>query len=182
MVAYAYAAMYRHEVKRLVLMDAFLPGVKGWEPIYDDPNEWHFRFFGKTPVALVTGRERLYFEHFWNDFAADATRSIPPQSRAAYTAAYARPGRMAAGFAYFASWPQTAQQFAHLASTTLAMPVLTIGGDKSLGSALGAQCKLVASHCTTVVLKETGHWLIEERPSETMSALASFLSEPLNTH
>src|ERR1700729_1893101 len=38
MVAYAYAAMYPTEVKKLVLMDAFLPGVPGWEPIYDNPN------------------------------------------------------------------------------------------------------------------------------------------------
>ena len=34
---------------------------------------WHFHFYGKTPLALVHGRERIYFEHFWNDFAA-----IPP--------------------------------------------------------------------------------------------------------
>ncbi|MGA8796345.1 MAG: hypothetical protein WB526_04660 [Candidatus Cybelea sp.] len=37
-VAYVYAAMYPREVGRLALMDAFLPGVAGWEPIYNDPN------------------------------------------------------------------------------------------------------------------------------------------------
>jgi pimeloyl-ACP methyl ester carboxylesterase len=100
MVVYAYAATYRNEVTRLALMDAFLPGVSGWEPIYNDPNSWHFRFYGSTPAALVKGRERLYFEHFWNDFAADANRSIPEANRVAYAAAYARPGRMAAGFPY----------------------------------------------------------------------------------
>ena len=71
MVAYAYAAQFPDEVDRLVLMDAFLPGVEGWEAIYNDPAIWHFRFNGSTPEALVRGRERTYFEHFWNNFAAD---------------------------------------------------------------------------------------------------------------
>jgi pimeloyl-ACP methyl ester carboxylesterase len=66
MVAYAYAALYPQEVDRLALMDAFLPGVRGWEPIYNDPHIWHFRFYGPTPIALVKGRERLYFDYFWN--------------------------------------------------------------------------------------------------------------------
>ncbi len=63
-------------------MDAFLPGVAGWEPIYNDPGIWHFRFYGPTPVALVAGRERIYFDYFWNDFAADAHHSIPAADRA----------------------------------------------------------------------------------------------------
>lgn len=69
MVAYAYAATYPHEVQRLALMDAFLPGVTGWRAIYDSPNLWHFRFHGSTPLALVSGRERTYFDYYWNDFA-----------------------------------------------------------------------------------------------------------------
>src|SRR5271165_6483515 len=71
MVAYAYAAMYPQEVSKLALMDAFLPGVSGWEAIYNDPNLWHFRFHGSTPLALVQDRERIYFDYYWNAFAAD---------------------------------------------------------------------------------------------------------------
>ena len=175
MVAYAYAAMYPQEVEKLALMDAFLPGVGGWEAVYNNPGIWHFRFYGATPEALVKGRERIYFEHFWNNFAADKTRSIPETDRRAYTQAYAHPGRMAAGFAYFASFPKTAVDFADLAKIKLAMPVLSIGGDKSLGEALGAQAKLVATDATVVILKDTGHWILEERPEETISALSRFL-------
>jgi pimeloyl-ACP methyl ester carboxylesterase len=64
MVAYAYAAMYPTEVDQLTLMDAFLPGVEGWQAIYDNPGIWRFRFYGKTPELLVKGRERTFFEHF----------------------------------------------------------------------------------------------------------------------
>src|SRR5437016_8967902 len=124
MVAYAYAAQFPQEVEKLVLMDAFLPGVPGWEDVYNNPASWHFRFNGPTPEALVSGRERTYFEHFWNDFAADETRSIPDSARQAYTAAYARPGRMRAGWAYFVSFQQAAKDFAQFAQTKLTMPVL----------------------------------------------------------
>jgi pimeloyl-ACP methyl ester carboxylesterase len=175
MVAYAYAAQFPTEVTKLVLMDAFLPGVGGWEPIYNNPGIWHFRFNGPTPEALVRGRERTYFEYFWNDFAADKTHSIPEVDRKAYTEAYSRPGRMHAGWAYFVSFQQAAKDFAQLSQSKLTMPVLTIGGEKSLGEALGQQTKLVATNVTVLVLKNTGHWVMEEQPKQTTDALEKFL-------
>ena len=175
MVAYAYAAQFPSETEKLAVMDAFLPGVPGWEPIYNAPNIWHFRFNGEYPEKLVKGRERTYFEYFWNVLAADKTHSIPEADRKAYTAAYSRPARMHAGWAYFVSWPQLAKDFAQLSQTKLTMPVLSIGGEKSLGNELGAQMKLVATDVTVVVLKDTGHWISEERPKETTDALVKFL-------
>jgi pimeloyl-ACP methyl ester carboxylesterase len=175
MVAYAYAAQFPAEVTKLVLMDAFLPGVPGWEPIYNNPNIWHFRFNGPTPEALVQGRERIYFAYFWNDLAADKTHSIPEADREAYIAAYSRAGRMHAGWEYFVSFQQAAKDFAQLSQTKLTIPVLTIGGDKSLGEALGQQARLVATDVTVVVLQNSGHWVMEERPKETAEALKKFL-------
>jgi pimeloyl-ACP methyl ester carboxylesterase len=177
MVAYAYAAQFPAETEKLVLMDAFLPGIPGWEAIYNNPGIWHFRFNGPTPEKLVQGRERTYFEHFWNDFAADKTRSIPEADRKAYTAAYSRPGRMRAGWAYFFSFQKAARDFAVLARTKLPMPVLAIGGEKANGEALGEQAQVVASEVTVVVLKDTGHWVMEENPKETTDALVRFLGQ-----
>jgi pimeloyl-ACP methyl ester carboxylesterase len=175
MVAYAYAASFPAEVEKLALMDAFLPGVAGWEKIYNHPAIWHFRFHGPTPEALVHGRERTYFEHYWNDFAGDRNRSISEADRVAYAAAYARPGRMRAGWAYFASFPRTAQDFQELARTRLRIPVLSIGGEKANGAALAEQARLIGSDVATVVLEGSGHWIMEERPKETMDALLAFL-------
>ena len=175
MVAYAYAAQFPSEVEKLVVMDAFLPGVAGWEDVYNNPGIWHFRFNGPTPEALVQGRERIYYEHFWNDFAADKTHSIPEADRVAYAAAYARPGRMRAGWAYFVSFSQAAKDFAVLSQTKLTMPVLAIGGEKANGTLLGQQMKLVATNATMLVLKNTGHWVLEEQPKETTAALLNFL-------
>ena len=175
MVAYAYAAQFPAEVSKLVLMDAFLPGVPGWEAVYNNPHIWHFRINGPTPEALVQGRERTYFDYFWNDFATDKNRSIPEAARQAYAAAYARPGRMHAGWAYFVSFLQAAKDFEQLSQTKLTMPVLSIGGEKANGVALGQQVKLVATDATVIVLKNTGHWLMEENPKETAEALEKFL-------
>jgi pimeloyl-ACP methyl ester carboxylesterase/uncharacterized RmlC-like cupin family protein len=179
MVAYAYAAQFPAETDKLVLMDAFLPGVDGWEAIYNNPTIWHFRFSGPTPEALVRGRERIYFEHFWNDFASDRTQSVPEADRVAYTTAYARPGRMRAAWAYFVSFPQAAKDFAQFAQVKLTMPVLAMGGEKANGDALGRQVKLVATNVETLVLPNTGHWVMEERPRETTDALMRFLGASL---
>ncbi len=175
MVAYAYAAQFPSEVEKLVVLDAFLPGVPGWEDVYDNPNMWHFRFHGPTPEVLVRGREKTYFAYFWNDLAADKKRSVPAADRSAYVAAYSRAGRMSAAWAYFAAWPQTANDFAKLEQSKLTMPVLSIAGEKSGGDVLGTQMKLVASNVTVILWKDTGHWVMEERPNETMQAILSFL-------
>ncbi len=175
MIAYAYAAQFPVETEKLVVMDAFLPGVPGWEDVYNNPGIWHFRFNGPTPEALVRGRERIYFEHFWNNFAADKNHSLPEADRVAYAAAYARPGRMHAGWEYFVSFQQAAKDFAALSKTKLTMPVLAIGGEKANGTVLGEQMKIVATNATMVVLKDCGHWVMEEKPKETTDALVKFL-------
>jgi pimeloyl-ACP methyl ester carboxylesterase len=175
MVAYAYAAQFPADVEKLALVDAFLPGVPGWEIAYNDPGLWHFRFNGPTPAALVRGRERIYLDYYWNEFAADPARSIPEADRESYAAAYARPGRMEASWAYFASWPELARDFARLSQTRLEMPVLSLGGERSMGALLASQTKLVAANVTVVILPGAGHWVMEERPRETSEALARFL-------
>ena len=175
MVAYAYAAQFPTEVEKLVVMDAFLPGVAGWELAYNNDNLWHFRFHGPTPEALVKRRDKLYFTYFWNDLAADKRRLLKPADRNAYVAAYSRPGRMRAGWAYFAAWPDTAKDFAQMAKTKLTMPVLSIAGEKASAAILVPQMKFVATSVVSVDLKDTGHWLMEERPEETMEALIAFL-------
>src|SRR5260370_15075644 len=142
MVADAYAALFPAEVEQLVVMDVFLPGVGDWGTVYNNPNIWHFRFNGPTPEALVQGRERAYFEYFWNDLAADKTHSIPEADRKAYAAAYSRPGRMHTGWASFVSFQQAAKDFAPLSQIKLTFPVLTIGGVNSLAEAFDQPIKL----------------------------------------
>jgi pimeloyl-ACP methyl ester carboxylesterase len=62
-----------------------------------------------------------------------------------------------------------------MAKAKLTMPVLSIAGEKVSAAILGPQMKLVAASVASVDLNDTGHWLMEERPEETMEALIAFL-------
>jgi pimeloyl-ACP methyl ester carboxylesterase len=178
MVAYAYAAQFPSEVDRIALMDAFLPGVGNWRDVWLMRDLWHFHFYGKTPLALVHGRERIYFEHFWNDFAADPKHSVPERDRRIYAKAYARPGGMRAGFEYFRAFEQDAKDFARLALTPLpsSMPMLVLTGEKASGEFLIQQGRLVASNVEGVVVRGSGHWLMEEAPDQVIHKLVEFLN------
>jgi len=176
MVAYAYAAQYPAEVDRIVLMDAFLPGVGAWRDVWLMRDLWHFHFYGKTPLALVHGRERIYFEHFWNDFAADPALSVPERDRRFYAKAYARPGGMRAGFEYFRAFEKDAEDFAAFAKEPLRMPMLVLTGEKASGEFLIQQGRLVEKNVKGVVIRKSGHWLMEEAPDQVIPALIEFLN------
>jgi pimeloyl-ACP methyl ester carboxylesterase len=176
MVAYAYAAQYSSEVDRIALMDAFLPGVGDWRNVWLMRDLWHFHFYGKTPLALVHDRERIYFEHFWNDFAANPKHSVPERDRRVYTKAYARPGGMRAGFEYFRAFEKDAQDFARFAQTPLLMPMLVLTGEKASGEFLIQQGRLVAKNVQGVVVRKSGHWLMEEAPDQVIPKLVEFLN------
>jgi pimeloyl-ACP methyl ester carboxylesterase len=177
MVAYAYAAQYPDEVESIVLMDAFLPGVGDWTKVWLLRDLWHFHFYGETPLKLVDGRERTYFEHFWNDFAADRTHSIPEADRRFYAAEYAKPGGMRAGFEYFKNFEQDAKDFAGFAQTRLQMPMLVLSGEKAGGQFLIDQGRMVDANVEGVIIKGSGHWLMEEAPEQTIPALVAFLNK-----
>jgi len=176
MVADAYAAQYPDSVKRIALMDAFLPGVGDWTKVWLLRDLWHFHFYGKTPLALVEGRERIYFEHFWNDFAADPAHSVSEADRQFYAAAYGQPGAMRAGFEVFRAFEQDARDFAAFSTTKLKMPMLVLTGEKASGEFLIAQGRLVAENVEGIVIKGSGHWLMDEAPAQVIPKLVSFFS------
>lgn len=178
MVAYAHAARYPQSTERVVLMDAFLPGIGAWQDVWLLRDLWHFHFHGEVPLALVSGRERTYFEHFWNDFAADRTRSLAEVDRAFYARCYAQPGGMRAGFEYFRAFAQDARDFTALAERPLEMPVLVLTGEKASGSFLIEQAKLVATNVRGEVVPGVGHWLMEEARDTVVPRLVEFVRGP----
>jgi pimeloyl-ACP methyl ester carboxylesterase len=175
MVAYAYAAQYPDDTARVVLMDAFLPGIGNWKDMWLMRDLWHFHFYGEVPQALVAGRERTYLEHFWNDFAADRHHSVPEADRQRYAADYARPGAMRAGMEYFRNFERDAADFTRMAQTRLTMPVRVIAGEKSGGSFLIDQVRLVAQDVDGTVIEGSGHWLMEEAPEKVIPVLQQYV-------
>ena len=175
MVAYAYAAQFRDTTERVVLMDAFLPGIGNWKDVWLLRDLWHFHFYGEVPLALVKGRERTYLEHFWNDFAADRKRSVPEADRRLYARSYAQPGAMRAGFEYFRAFERDTADFARMGTTPLSMPMLVLSGEKSGGTFLIEQARLVASDVRGQVVAGAGHWLMEEAPKTVIPAITDFV-------
>ena len=174
MVAYAYAARYRDKTEKLVMMDAPVPGVPPWDEIVRDPRLWHFDFGGPDMERLVKGRERIYLDRFWNEFAGTPSR-IGEATRRHYAALYARPGAMRAAFAQFRSIRKDAEDNKKAVTTKLSMPVLAVGGEKSFGAMEAVVMRNAATDVTEVVIGDAGHWLMEEQPAATMKAVRQFL-------
>jgi pimeloyl-ACP methyl ester carboxylesterase len=176
MVAYAYAAQFPSEVKRLGLLDApFLPGVGEWTRIWLDRSQWHFQFYGKAPQALVQGRERIYLEHFWNDFAADPAKSIAEADRKIYAAEYARPNHVRAGMEWFRALDQDGKEFHEYAAKPVMVPMLVLTGEKGAGDFLIKQVQLIATDVQSATVPGAGHWLMEEAPGFVIPKLVEFL-------
>lgn len=178
MVAYAFAAQFPEAAERVVLMDAFLPGIGTWKDVWLLGDMWHFHFYGEVPLALVKGRERIYLEHFWNDFAADRDHSVSEQDRRIYATAYAQPNAMRAAFEYFHNFERDARDFAELSTRPLTMPVLVLAGEKSGGEFLASQVRQVATTVRSQIIAGSGHWLMDEAPGQVVPALTAFLDAP----
>ena len=175
MVAYAYAARYPQRTERLVVMDAPVPGITPWNEIVRSPMLWHFDFGGPDMERLVAGRERIYLDRFWNEFAGDP-RKVDEATRQHYANLYARPGAMHAAFAQFRSIRQDAVDNEASNKTRLTMPVLAVGGEKSFGANEAIVMRKAADNVTEVVVPGAGHWLMEEAPAPTIQAIRQFIS------
>jgi pimeloyl-ACP methyl ester carboxylesterase len=177
MVGYAFAAQYRNRVSRFVIIDAPLPGVGPWEEILKNPLLWHFRFGGPDMERLVSGRERIYLDRFWNEFSAKPKR-FSEAARRHYAKLYARPGAMHAGFAQFAAFDQDAgDNKVFLAAGKLSVPVLALGGEKSFGTTMAAVMRFAASDVEEGVVPDSGHWIMEENPKATVALVRAFLDK-----
>jgi pimeloyl-ACP methyl ester carboxylesterase len=176
MVAFAYASRYPQQTDRLVVMDAPVPGIPPWNDIVRSPMLWHFDFGGPDAERLVAGRERIYLDRFWNEFAGDRTK-VDEATRQHYSKLYARPGAMHAAFAQFRSIRQDAVDNEASMKTRLTMPVLAVGGEKSFGNNEAIVMRNTADNVTEVVIPGAGHWLMEEAPRQTIQTIRDFIAQ-----
>ncbi|WP_429513067.1 alpha/beta fold hydrolase [Pseudomonas sp. BT76 TE3572] len=176
MVAFAYASRYPQLTDRLVVMDAPVPGIPPWNDIVRSPMLWHFDFGGADAERLVAGRERIYLDRFWNEFAGDPTK-VDEATRQHYAKLYARPGAMHAAFAQFRSIRQDAVDNEASMATRLTMPVLAVGGEKSFAENEAIVMRNAADSVTQVVIPGAGHWLMEEAPTQTIRAIRDFIAQ-----
>ncbi|WP_371134738.1 alpha/beta fold hydrolase [Pseudomonas sp. Q11] len=182
-IAYAYGALYPAETGHIVLMDGFIPGVPGWEVAYNgDPaagiaSKWHFRFFGKVALSLIQGQEKTYLDMFFDDFVLARNAKVSNEVRQALVQDYSRPGRMEAAFKLYSTWVEhDANDNLEFSKNKLTAPLLTIGGDHSRGKTLAEQALYIATQPHSLILVDTGHWVLEEQTQATHEAILAFLT------
>ena len=180
MVGYAYACAYPDQVKRLVLMEAALPGL-GLEAMYDAakyPRMYHLPLFeapNGLAEALIAGRERMFVDHFMRQQAYNQD-GLEPETLDEYARCLAAPGALSGGIGYFRAHGVDAEHNRENARTRLRMPVMTMGGTASFGAGLKDQVEPLVEHLRHVMVDECGHYLAEEQPERVTDELLRFFA------
>lgn len=177
MVAYAYAASFRDETERLVVLDAFLPGTEVGDEIARNPRLWHLSFHAlrDVPEFLTAGREREYLGYFLRNYSVNMD-AFPPAEIDEYAKLFATPGAMRAGFELYRALPQDAEDNRLFKQEKLAMPVLAIGGGGSTaGPLIERTMREVATDLRCAAVPGSGHFIPEEAPEALLALLDDFL-------
>ena len=179
-VAYAYAAQWPSGVACLVMIEMLLPGF-GLEALWAirKPGEFaHMPFFmtPDLPEWLIAGREAAFFDWFIRNMVADQA-AFGSDDIAAYAQAYARPGALRAGFDGYRAFWQDAEDNKRFAETKLKMPVLAIGAELSVGTALAQSLQPLAENLRGLVFEGCGHFVPDEQPERLARELETFLGE-----
>lgn len=176
MVAYAYAAQFGNEVKKIALMDALIPGVDPvWSNEYD--RHWWFGFFAR-PIAgdLVAGQAGEFLQDFW-PIVGHKKNPFTKQETDEFIRAYSAPGATTGSFHWFGAFPQDAEDNREFIKTKLTMPMLAMSGEFSAASYFTDHCKLVANNVSEVIIKGAGHWLVQENTPEVLKGLEDFFEK-----
>ena len=173
MVAYAYAAQYPNEVKKLALMDALLPGI---EPVWSQvsASAWWFGFFGWSASGdIVAGKEKEFLTNFW-PVVAFAKDSFTKEETAEFIRAYSVKGATTGSFHWFGAFKQDGKDNVELMKQKLNMPVLTMGGQYFAAAFLKDHTKLVANDVSETNIPNSGHWLVQENTAAVQKGLLDF--------
>jgi pimeloyl-ACP methyl ester carboxylesterase len=172
MVAYAYAAQFPTDVKKVALMDALLPGV---EPVWSQvrAQAWWFGFFAQPHSGeLVAGRMKIFFTDFWPTVGF-VKNAFTQAEQNEFIRAYSVPGATTGAFHWFGAFEQDAKDNVVFMKKKLPMPLLAMGSDHG-GSFLAAHCRLVAENVQEVIIKGSGHWIVQEQTAQVKKGLMDF--------
>ncbi|PNG36676.1 alpha/beta hydrolase [Pseudomonas protegens] len=178
-IAYALASDHPQAVERLALTEAVIPGLASAPPIFVAPEQniflWHFMFnqLRDLPEALIAGRERAYLNYIF-DHWSHRREAVAAE---VYIEAYAAPGGLRAGFAYYRAIPETVRQNQLRAQRPLAMPVLAIGAEHATNDAPLLTLQGHATDLRGAIVPDCGHFIMEEAPEEFLAHLLPFLQE-----
>ncbi|MGC5703080.1 alpha/beta hydrolase [Pseudomonas sp. NFXW11] len=176
-IAYALASDQPQAVRRLAMTEAVIPGLAAAPPIFVAPEQniflWHFMFnqLRDLPEALIAGRERVYLNYIFDRWS-HRREAVAAE---VYIEAYAAPGGLRAGFAYYRAIPETVRQNLLRAERPLSMPVLAIGAEHATNDAPLLTLQGRATDLRGAIVADCGHFIMEEAPEAFLGHLLPFL-------
>jgi len=173
MVAYAYAAQFENEVKKLALMDALIPGVEPiWTKLYT--TVWHFGFFARPAAGeVVAGKEKIFFTDFWTT-VTPLKEPFTKEEANEFIRAYAVKGATTGSFHWFGDFPKDVKDNHEFMKKKLTMPLLAMGGEYFSAPFLATHCKLVADNVSETKIMGSGHWVVQEQTAQVQKGLMDF--------
>jgi pimeloyl-ACP methyl ester carboxylesterase len=180
MVAYAYAQAYRDGVSHLAVIDAPLPGTGVFDRLRADPRVWQFAFHSvrDIPEMLITGREKAYFQAFFNARLYNVA-ALPEQEIDDYVSAYSAAGALRAGLELYRAFDRDVEDNRQSLATLgkLTVPVLAVGGQASTtGPLMAEMMREVADNVSELRVPKAAHWIAEENPTALVAGLLAFLA------
>ncbi len=179
-ITYAYLKSFPGELGAAVIMNVAIPGVDPWARVKANPHIWHFGLHAvpNLPEAIVSGRETIYFDYFYDTISASPA-AISHSKRAAYVGAYSRPESLHAGFEWYRAFAQDEQDNAATKDVAVTTPVLYLRGDKE-----GGQIEQYAaglrehnfSNVHTRLIEACGHFSPDEQPRPVAAVVSEFLA------
>jgi pimeloyl-ACP methyl ester carboxylesterase len=196
-VAYALAAAHPEAVRRLALVEAFVPSNFTMQPgvlVAGGQGEtwqeackrsWHMNFHSAPglPEVLVSGNEREYIGWFLRNYAY-REYEFPEEDIDEYARTYSDPAALSAGFGLYRAASQDAADNEEL-GTTLPMPVLLMQavGPSRLqpnlpwrGAGEVEGVRWTAPQAEEILIEEAGHWIPEEQPEVLAGHLRTFFA------
>ncbi|TCL03052.1 alpha/beta fold hydrolase [Sodalis ligni] len=182
-VAYSYSALFGNEVRRLVLLDAGIPGITLPDALPTAPQRawrtWHFAFHAvpDLPETLITGKEREYLNWFLRRKTANPD-TFSDSDVEEYLRVFRKDGGLRAGLAYYRAVDLSAQQNRELSARgKLNMPVLGLGSDQGSIADMAAALKAFVDNVRGGTIVSCGHFLAEEQPASVARELMAFFDE-----
>jgi pimeloyl-ACP methyl ester carboxylesterase len=176
MIAYSCLRRFR-DLARVVIMDTLVPGIQPWEEAIRQPELWHFALHSVPglPETLVDGRQRRYFDYFYDVLSPDP-RLIDDASRAEYAEAYRDIEALTAGFDWYRAFAQDARDNA-AGQEPVMPPLLYLRGDHEAGDieayVEGFRSAGVRDLHSGVILK-AGHFAPQDAPAAVWEQIERF--------
>ncbi|WP_313683242.1 alpha/beta hydrolase [Pantoea sp.] len=181
---YPMLVQHQDRIRRVVYMEAPIPDESIYSfPAFTPQGEslvWHFSFFAASQQlaeTLISGNERVFFEHFIKEHASNKD-AFTPERLDLYAKSYAKPHSLNAAFEYYRVLNQGVADNKELSKSKISIPALAIGGggQGGMGQYQIDMMRRFATDVTGMVLPDGGHWLPEECPVALNQAVTEFLS------